>query len=388
MDFTIYTPLTEFVGHICDAAAGIGCLYLLLSAGVVLGFPERRARRCQSYPPVSLLKPLHGEEPRLAERLSALFRQSYEGPTEMICGICDPKDPATAAIEHLVGDVAGANIKLVIDPRERGANRKISNLANMVFCASHDVVVVADSDIEIDTDYLAEVVALLEEPGIGAVTCLYHGVAGAGLWSRFAALAVNAHFLPSIVFALSSRLERPCFGSTIALHRSLLTRIGGFEAFADCLADDYAIGAAVRAAGYKVAVSSFSVGHVHFDRSLWQLIAHELRVARTIRTIRPIAYCGTVIAHPFSLALLACACGSEGSLWLAALALAGRLVLCRCVERRFHLPLQAYWLLPFREMLSFGIFVTSFFGTNVTWRDAVYRVADDGSLFVERNSAS
>src|SRR5262249_1533728 len=175
-----------------------------------------------------------------------------------------------------------------------GSNRKVCTLANMAARIRHDVVVVSDSDIRVDPGYLSRVVAALQASGVGAVTCLYYGVPATGLWSRLSALAINAHFLPSVVFGLALRLARPCFGSPIALTRATLAQLGGFAAFADRLDDDYAIGDAVRRRGRGVAIPSFAVAHQCTQTSARELWRHELRWARTIRSIDAIGYAGSI----------------------------------------------------------------------------------------------
>jgi ceramide glucosyltransferase len=378
--------LPYFVSHFCDVLAGLGCLYLLVAAAVVLRLPEHRRAHRKPIAPVTILKPLQGAEPNLAPRLRSFCNQAFEAPVEMICGTLNHSDLATHAVTEIAGSAARP-VELKIDARERGSNRKISNLVNMQISAHNEILVVADSDIEVGPGYLEDVVAELERPEIGAVTCLYHGVAASGIWSRFAALAMNAHFLPTVVLALNFGLAEPCFGSTIAIRRSVLARIGGFEAFADYLADDYAIGDAVRSAGYGVAIPNFTVGHFCFDDSLATLFRHELRTARTIKSIDPLGYCGTVITHPFALALFAALIGGNDSLWLAAIAIACRTLLCRCVEHRFRLPPQPYELIPIRDLFSFAIFVSSFLGRTVSWRGYSYRVGSDGRLVPDRNVA-
>jgi hopanoid biosynthesis associated glycosyl transferase protein HpnI len=184
------------------------------------------------------------------------------------------------------------DLELIIDATLHGANRKVSNLINMTPPIRHDIVILADSDIRVAPDYLARVIAALQQPGVGAVTCLYHGVAVSGPWSRLGALFINAHFLPSVVLGLASGLAQPCFGSTIALKRSTLDAIGGFAAFADRLDDDYAIGAAVRERGNVVAIPPFTVAHLCNEASLTELWRHELRWARTIRNIAPLGHAG------------------------------------------------------------------------------------------------
>jgi len=245
--------------------------------------------------------------------------------------------------------------------------------------------VLSDSDIEVGPTYLNDVVAELQRPGVGAVTCLYHGVAGAGLWSRLSAMSINNYFLPNVVVARSLGLAQPCFGATIALRRETLDEIGSFDAFADCLADDFAMGEAVRAAGYTVAIPSFSVGHVCFEQSARELLRHQMRQSRTIRSIDPVGYAGAMITHPFALALLGALLGSPLGLLVAAFAVVCRTALTIAVERAFDLPRHQYWLLPVRDLIAFATFVSGFFGTPVSWRGSRYRVLSDGSVIQESN---
>ncbi|MGH6676059.1 MAG: glycosyltransferase, partial [Xanthobacteraceae bacterium] len=198
MDLPTQSDIVYFVSHFCDILAGLGCLYLLVAAAVVLRLPEHRRAHCKSTAPVTILKPLQGAEPNLVPRLRSFCDQEFDAPVEMICGMLNHSDPAAGAVDEMARSAA-AVIELQIDARERGSNRKISNLANMQILARNEILVIADSDIEVGPGYLQDVVAELENPAVGAVTCLYHGVAASGIWSRFAALAMNAHFLPTVV---------------------------------------------------------------------------------------------------------------------------------------------------------------------------------------------
>ena len=201
-------------------------------------------------------------------------------------------------------------------------------------------------------------------------------------------MGINLHFLPNVLVALTFGLARPCFGSTIALRRSTLSQIGGLQSIANCLADDFALGAAVREQGYAVAVSRASVGHFCFARSLRALLANEIRAARTIRTIDPVGYAGTFFCHPFPLALIASALDGNYAISAAILALCCRMVLCFAVESAFSLQRQQYWLIPLRDVFSFAVFLVGFFGKTVAWRGCSYRINSDGSLVSEHESAS
>ena len=294
------------------------------------------------------------------------------------------KPRAPRSVRAIQCDAPDRTIELAIDTRNHGVNRKVSNLINMLPHARHDTLVISDADIVVRPDYLRGVTALLAAPGVGAVTCLYHGIVGDRSWARLSALAINTQFLPQAITAIGLRLAKPCCGATIALRRSMLERIGGFAAFADVLADDYAIGAAVRSAGYEVVVAPFLVGHRCFENSLRQYVLHQLRAARTIRSIDPIGHAGSILTHPWPLALLAMLSGSATAALLAIAVLASRVALCRCVEWRFALPRQDYWLIPVQDVLAFAVYVASFFGATVHWQGFDYRVATDGTLIEDK----
>jgi ceramide glucosyltransferase len=338
-------------------------------------------------PGVTILKPLHGAEPGLFENLASFCTQNYPGAVQIILGVQDPRDDAIAVVEQLRAKHKDCHLDLVVDATMHGLNRKVSNLVNMWRYVEHDVVVVADSDMRVDPDYLSRLVAALEQRGVGAVTCLYHGLPATGFWAQLAALGINAHFLPNVIMGLEMKLAQPCFGSTIAFRRKALMEIGGFVRIANCLADDYAIGAALRARGYKISVSPTTVAHVCGEMSASELWHHEVRWARTIRSLDPAGYAGSIIAHAFPLALIAAlgsatteSLGSATALGLGMAAFGCRLALLRQVERAFNLPPQSCWLVPLRDLLSFAVFVSSFFGQSARWKGRRYRFIAGGTL--------
>jgi ceramide glucosyltransferase len=180
--------------------------------------------------------------------------------------------------------------------------------------------------------------------------------------------------------ALSFRLARPCFGATIAIRRDRLAQIGGFSRFADDLAEDYSIGEAVRLSGYEVAIPTFSVAHVCLESSLEATLEQQLGLARTIKSIDPVGYCGSIITHPLPLALLGAFLGGTDSAFLVAVAFGCRHLLALAVKRAFGLAAQPAWLIPIQDVIAFSVYVMSFFGTTVSWRGHKYRVLPDGKL--------
>jgi ceramide glucosyltransferase len=361
--------------------AAAGCLYLLYAIRAARLLDDGPPREAQSSPAVTVLKPLYGAEPGLFDNLASLCAQDYAAPVQIICGVGDPEDGAIAAVERLKSSFPEVDVLLVVDATPHGANLKVANLINMARHARYDCLVLADSDIGVGRRYLAEVTAALSAPDVGGVTCLYHGVGAAGLWSRLSALAIDGHFLPNVLVGLATGLAKPCFGSTIALTRQRLGEIGGFEAFADRLADDYAIGDALRARGLGIATPAMLVAHSCSESSVSELWRHELRWARTIRSVDPLGYAGSLVTHPFAWALVAIAAGAPalGAL-AAAFAIACRIALLAALARRFSLPTPPYWLAPARDLLSFAVFFWSFCGRDLEWRGRSYHLRADGAL--------
>src|SRR5262245_61629064 len=237
---------------ICTLFAIFGAAYLMFAAILTRKFVDGSPPGLRSMPGVSLVKPLCGAEPGLQAQLESFCVQDYAGPVQILFGLSDPADPAVGIVRRLIAAYPDRDIALIIDPREHGANRKISNIINMMTKSRHSLIVLSDSDIRVAPTYLRHVVGALETEGIGLVTCLYRGRPGAGLWSRLSAMSIDHHFLPNALIGLRLGLAQPCFGATMALRAETLSRIGGFEAFSDQLADDYAIGAAVRQLGLEV----------------------------------------------------------------------------------------------------------------------------------------
>jgi ceramide glucosyltransferase len=376
--------LLDLVAPAFVVLAGVGSFYTLAAAFLLHRFAKSPLPQAMSFPGVTVLKPLHGAEAGLEENLNSFCRQDYPGPVQIVFGVRDAADPAVDTVRRLQAALPAADIELVIDAATHGANGKISNLVNMAPAIRHGLVVLADSDIRVEAGYLRGIAGALEQPGTELVTCLYRGMAAGGLWSRLAAMGINYHFLPSVLVGLGIGRADPCFGSTMALRRDTLDRIGGFEAFVNHLADDHAIGQAVRRDGGRITVPRMIVSHICRERKAGEMLRQELRWARTLRLLDPAGFLGSAVTHPLPFALLALLL-SPAPWGLGALtaALVSRLLLQVQVDRVIGNPEGkggSPWLEPLRDLLSFAVFVASHFTDAVTWRGQRFRVNRDGTL--------
>ena len=364
---------------IVAALALAGIASVAAGALAVWSFSRRGRPPPRHRPPVTLLRPLCGDEPMLGDALATLFEQSYPG-LQIVLGVQDAADPALPIIEAVRRRHPAADVTLVIDAHVAGPNRKISNLINMLPMARHDILVFSDSDLHVPADYVERIVAALDQPGVGLVTTLCTGLPTTpGLVGRLGATAISHSFLPG---ALMSRAlgREDCLGTTMALRRGVLTRVGGLGALVRHVADDYVLAERVRRLGLKVGLAAVVPTTAVPERVLAPLLQHELRWARTIRAVEPWLFATSALQFPlfWSAALIPLSGFATWATGLFAAAWAARALFAHAVDHLLAVPpgraRAPLLLLPLRDALSVGLVLASYLGTRVVWRGRVMRV--------------
>jgi ceramide glucosyltransferase len=361
------------------ALAVAGLVQQAIGADLAARLVREDAVNAPIWPPVTVLKPLHGSDSLLASALESWFVLDYPA-LQLVFGVADADDPALAVLARLQARYPHVDVAVVIDPTRHGKNRKIGNLINMIPAAEHDIFVIADADMHVASHYLRAVVRALQAPGVGLVTTLYTGLAGSEtLAAQVGVAQINNGFLPAA--ALARRLGRQdCLGATMALRRETLAAIGGFAALVEHLADDNVLGRLVRAQGLRIEFAPVIPATGVTETRLRDLWAHGLRWARTIRALVPMAYFGVILQFPLfwaGLALLLSGFSTGGLIGFGVLLLL-RYALARRLERALRLrPLVTPWQLLVSDMMAAALFLASFFGDRVIWRGQMMQ-ADDG----------
>ncbi len=368
-----------FIAKVLALAGSAGLVYQLASALAVRQFMAKPAPPPERRPPVTVLKPLCGADPGLEAHLTALLRQGYPD-LQVVCGVSDPTDPAIAVVHRVMEQFPRADIELVVDSTQHGGNLKVGNLINMMRAARHDLLIIADSDVAPHEGYIDQAVAPFADPKVGLVTFLYVGRPLLDTASRLGAIGINHGFLPSALVARWLGRADGCFGATIALPAALLRQMGGFEAVADKLADDWELGAMVRKAGLKIAIAARPVALTVAERDLQNLFDHEVRWGRTIAAVDRASYIASIITQPVALTLLTVLIGGWHWLPLLASGVAARAWVVRLQERALNLPNGSLADLLLRDLLSFVVFVTACCGKTVLWRGKRFAVGSDGKL--------
>ncbi len=329
-----------------------------------------------SRPPITVLKPLCGDEPFLAQTLESCFAQAYP-EFQIVFGVQNPADPALAVLDRVRRDFPGRDIQIVVDPTMHGPNRKVSNLINMLPYARHPLLVISDSDLHLPPYYLDSLVSELEKPGTGLVTTLYVGVPASGQsWAALlGATQINHQFLPGVL--LSRAMGRQdCLGSTAMFTRDTLERTGGFPALLQLLAEDNVLGQRIRDLGLTIQLADVVPCATVPEPSFLPLWHHEIRWTRTIRQLAPVSLCASTMQYPLFWSTAAVAI-SGCALWSVTLFLVSWFVRAICafgidgalrsrlVRPASPTPLR---MLPLRDILSVVEIVASFWVNQVTWR--------------------
>jgi ceramide glucosyltransferase len=371
------------IGSLC-VAAGYEAMALL----AVLIWKVRRVRTPSSQPaqPITVLKPLCGAEPGLYENLRSFCLQDYP-QYQIVFGIQDEADPALQIVARLIQEFPTLPMDVVVSGKQHGSNRKISSLINMVPRARHDVLMIADSDALVGPDYLSSMVAPLSDPGVGLVTCVYRGMPTSKVWSRLGAMYVNEWYMPSVLLARMFGHREYASGLTLCLRRATLQAIGGLRRLSNHLADDYELGALVRATGLRIALSTHVPRTEHSESSLDHLVDHETRWMRTIRVLRPKSFRFLFLSFGLPLALAGLAMSAELP---SAASLSTALFLTALVTRLALFSLSKLssrdfsftdlCLLPARDLLLCWVWLRALRSSVVTWRGNEFAVDAQGIM--------
>ena len=366
----------KIIETLAVAGAVSGVAYYALCLWSAVRFLQARKAADKSVrptQPVSILKPLRGTDHEMFESFRSHCLQDYP-EYEIVFGVSDANDPAIQLVEQLKAEFPQRAITLMVCRENLGANTKVSNLAQMVREACHEYLIVNDSDIRVEPDYLRRVLAPLADPKVGLVTCLYCGIANATLGSRLESLGISTDFCGGVLVAQTVENGiRFGLGSTLAFRRRDLQAIGGFEALVDYLADDYQIGSRIATLGLKVKLSDVVVDTFLPRYTLRGFFDHQLRWARTVRDSRFWGYFGLGLTFGLPWAVLALIF-SRGAAWAwallactAAIRLAVAIVVGKSVLQDRQV-VRSLTLIPVRDVFALLVWIVSFAGHRVVWR--------------------
>jgi ceramide glucosyltransferase len=352
-------------------------IYYALATLVAWRFFRRERLRVPSgySPPVSVLKPVRGVDFGSYENFASFCRQDYPN-YEILFAVNDDQDPAVPLIHRIIQEFPERQIRLLIGAENLGANRKVNKLARLAREARHDVLVLTDGDVRVGPRYLREVAAPLADQTTGGVTSFYRAIAENNLGAELEAVGASSDFFAGVLMAEWMEGIRFALGASIATTKKWLEKMGGFEALAGTLADDYELGFRIANAGGKVLLSREMVWTMYPAQTVRSFWDHQVRWSRTVRLCRPLSYVGLLFTQGLPWILLAILIAPP---WIACAYVLAYLIL------RFAMAWtvgvwgvedgvlrRKLWLVPLRDTIHFMIWLASFGSNHIRWGNVEY----------------
>ncbi|MBZ5528382.1 MAG: bacteriohopanetetrol glucosamine biosynthesis glycosyltransferase HpnI [Acidobacteriia bacterium] len=357
------------------------------------GEHRRKAVASSHTPPASILKPVRGVDHGAYENFASFCRLDYP-EYEILFAVGDDDDPVIPLVEKLRRDFPERQIRLLTGIEQLGPNRKVNNLCRLTREARHGLLVMSDSDVRVEPNYLREVAAPIADAQVGAVTSFFRGQVEGSLGAEFEALVLAAETVPNALVArkIEGKVQF-AFGWTMATTKKHLEAIGGFEAMVYHHSDDFEFGNRISALGLRIELLRTPVTMVFPRETMKEFLQHELRWAIGLRNVRPAGYVGLLMTFGLPWAVLAAALAPSISLAAGYLGayLALRLLLVWTVGvwgLGDPVTRRSLWLVPLRDAINFVVWVAGFFASKIRWRGIEYRVKKGLLVRVSKESAS
>ena len=351
--------------------------YALATLAALDFFKRARMRVLPDYtPPVSMLKPVRGVDFGSYENFASFCRQEYPD-YEILFAVNDDADPAVPLIRRIIADFPQRKIRLLVGAEQLGANRKVNKLARLAREAQNEVLVLTDGDVRVGPRFLREVVAPLADRKTGAVTSFYRGIAEKNLGAQIEAVGASSDFFAGVLMAGWTEGITFALGASIATTKEWLAKMGGFEAIADALADDYELGHRIAKAGGEVVLSREAVWTMYPAQTLLSFWEHQVRWARTVRLCRPLSYIGLLFTQGLPGALLAALFAPAK--WIAGIFLLAYVILRFAMAWTVgvwgvgdEVLRRMIWLVPLRDAIHFVVWLASFGSNHIRWGNVEY----------------
>ena len=346
-------------------------------------------------PPLSLLKPVHGAEPDLDLNLSSSVDQAYSDYQVLVCAR-SLNDPAFAVLDQVSAKYPSVKIKKIASGEPPWINPRTYSVHVMMQSAAHSLLVITDSDVRVDKNFLRSINSHFRDNQVGLVTCLYRGVTKAGLWARLEALGMSVEMSSGVLVAEMLEGMKFALGPSMAMRKEVIDAIGGLEGIAEYYADDFVLGNRVSKAGYRVVLSSYVIEHVITNSGFLPSIRHQLGWARSTRFSRPKGHAGTVLTYAMPFALLGLVAGWLLGNWKLGIALllcgiVNRMVQCIAVGWgvvRDKASLKYSWIYPLRDFMGFIFWAWSYLSNEVWYRGEIYTLYDEGKIRLKHHQRS
>ncbi len=349
---------------------------------------QPRPQNLRTYQPVSLLKPIHNDEPQLYENLLSHFHQSFPADYELIFCARHFSDPAFKTVDRLIAEFPNRTVKKIACGEPLWVNPRTFSVDRMIDVALYESLVITDSDVRVEENFLENLTSELDQKDVGLVTCLYRGVPSGGPWSFLEAIGMSVEMSSGVLVANMLEGMKFALGPCMALHKKCISAIGGLEDVASYYADDFVLGNRVANAGFQVFLSRTVVNHVVTNTNFARSLKHQLGWMRSTRFSRPKGHFGTLLTFSMPFAILGFGVEMFTNHWRAAIAFLLIGVLNRIIQSimvgwmvvKDRNSLWFAWVYPLRDLMGFLFWAASYLSSKVGYRGETYILYDEGRI--------
>ncbi len=333
---------------------------------------------------MTVLKPVRGLEKNQKNNLRSACLQDYPH-FEVIFSVQDPEDPVIPLLKEIQREFGSEKVSLVIETRHGGLNGKINNLLGALPHAHYEILVISDSDTYLEPNYLKTIIAPLADPDVGCACTLYKACSADHWFEKIELLTFNADFIPSVIFAHMTGAAKFCLGSSMALRRSSLKEMGGFETFSNCFVEDYEMGKRFWTSGKKIAIVPYFIEIVTDLKNAFHGWKHQIYWDQKTFAANPVGFFATVLIRSIPFALLFAILRSADTAGLVVLggAIALRLITTAVMLSwgiRDREGLRSLALLPLRDVTALTTWLIALIKRTVVWRGSKFTLTRDGRL--------
>ncbi|MDJ0950624.1 MAG: bacteriohopanetetrol glucosamine biosynthesis glycosyltransferase HpnI [Alphaproteobacteria bacterium] len=373
---------------VCLVPVVCGAAYQLLGLFAAYRFFARPstddAPDDDSWPPVTILRPVHGLDKNFAANMRSACLQDYPA-YQVVFAVQRLDDPALPVLEEIAAEFGPDRVTLVAVDSEPVVNGKMQNLSNALSAARHDILLISDSDVHLRPDYLKAIVAPLRTSEAGFSCSLYRAGSAETWYEKLELLTLNADFTASILFAEITDASDFCLGSSVAFRRKDLEEIGGFEALADYLVEDYEMGRRFRKKGLKMALVPYFVDLVvdlEDPRQWWH---HQVYWDQNTWAAQPVGFLFMVLtfAVPFALLFALLRLFDPIGMMVLAAVLAVRLGTAGVFAAHYlrdRATLRSLVYLPLRDLAGLLSWFTAIRKRTFIWRGHEFGLTREGRI--------
>ena len=391
--------MTGWIHMIGLVLLGIACIGVLSSLSFLLlallgaakfhrdNQEQRRfAEKNVSLPAVSILKPVHGAEPRLKENIESFFRQDYPD-YEILFAADDEDDAALNVVREVASRYPQIKSSILVTGKPALPNPPACSFARMTEVAAHHILVTSDSDVEVGPNYLREVVAPTLESAVGMVTCVYRGKNAGGFWSGMDAIGMSVEMTAGVLTANLLEGMKFGLGPTIVTRKDSIAKIGGYGVTGEYFSNDFVTGNFIERAGYRVVLSRHVIDHVVPPMTFKRMWQRQVRWAKGTRWSRPKGHLGTGLIFAMPYGILGVIAGAlTGHFAFGAILLL--VATCNRLLESWVVGWGAVrdprarqvWLYPLRDLLGFAVWCASYLSKSAVWRDHRFRLVEGGRI--------